>query len=149
MGTKLDVGARRERIPRREPGSDLVDRRHHEDRSHRTPESRVRDGLNEFGGYFAVALSALARGFIAARYGLRPQPFYLGIAFVAIGLVLSVVAVRETAPHVAAESRSHGMASGAAGPTQREIFRRTSLTDSDLSSDSQAGLVNNLNDGME
>lgn len=106
-------------------------------------------GLNEFGGYLAVALSALASGFIAARYGLRPQPFYLGISFVAIGLVLSVVAVRETAPHVAAESRSHGVASGAAGPTQREIFRRTSLTDSDLSSVSQAGLVNNLNDGME
>jgi len=106
-------------------------------------------GLNEFGGYLAVALSALARGFIAARYGLRPQPFHLGIAFVTIGLVLSVVAVRETAPHVAAESRSHGMASGAAGPTQREIFRRTSLTDRDLSSVSKAGLVNNLNDGME
>ncbi len=65
-------------------------------------------GLNEFAGYFAVALSALASGFIAARYGLRPQPFYLGVAFVAIGLVLSVVAVRETAPHVAAESR-HGI----------------------------------------
>lgn len=105
-------------------------------------------GLNEFAGYFAVALSALASGYVAARYGLRPQPFYLGVAFVAIGLVLSVFAVRETASHVAAESRSHGTASGGAGPTQREIFRRTSLTDHDLSSVSQAGLVNNLNDGM-
>jgi MFS family permease len=65
-------------------------------------------GLNEFAGYFAVAGSALATGFIAARYGLRPEPFYLGVAFVAIGLFLSVVLVKETHYHVAAESKLHG-----------------------------------------
>ena len=62
-------------------------------------------GLNEFAGYFAVALSALATGYVAARYGLRPEPFYLGVAFVAIGLLLSAWLVRETRHHVAAESR--------------------------------------------
>ena len=58
-------------------------------------------GLNEFAGYFAVAGSALATGFVAARYGLRPEPFYLGVVFVAIGLLLSALAVRETKHHVA------------------------------------------------
>ena len=105
-------------------------------------------GLNEFAGYFAVAGSALATGFIAARYGLRPEPFYLGIGFVAVGLFLSAVLVRETKHHVAAESRLHGELSQEAMPTQREIFWRTTLTDRNLSSVSQAGLVNNLNDGM-
>jgi MFS family permease len=102
-------------------------------------------GLNEFAGYFAVAWSALATGFVAANYGLRPQPFYLGVAFVAAGLTLSALVVRETKHHVAAESSAlppEGM------PSQREIFWRTSLRDRDLSSISQAGLVNNLNDGM-
>lgn len=105
-------------------------------------------GLNEFAGYFAVAASALATGYIAARYGLRPEPFYLGVAFVAIGLLLSVFLVRETHHHVAAESLLHGRLPASGGPTQREIFWRTSLTDRNLSSVSQAGLVNNLNDGM-
>jgi MFS family permease len=102
-------------------------------------------GLNEFAGYFAVAGSALATGFVAARYGLRPQPFYLGVAFVAFGLGLSALAVRETKHHVAAESMLHGQQ---AALTQREIFWRTSVLDRNLSSASQAGLVNNLNDGM-
>ena len=79
-------------------------------------------GLNEFAGYFAVAGSALATGFIAARYGLRPEPFYLGIGFVAVGLFLSAVLVRETKHHVAAESRLHGELSPEATATQREIF---------------------------
>ena len=105
-------------------------------------------GLNEFAGYSAVAISAIATGFIAARYGLRPEPFYLGVAFVAIGLLLSVVAVRETTPHVTAEVTRHGALPAAATPSQREIFWRTSFLDKDLSSVSQAGLVNNLNDGM-
>lgn len=65
-------------------------------------------GLNEFAGYFAVAGVALATGWIAARYGLRPEPFYLGVGFVAIGLGLSVLCVRETHHHVAHESRLHG-----------------------------------------
>jgi MFS family permease len=105
-------------------------------------------GLNEFAGYFAVAGSALATGWIAARYGLRPEPFYLGIGFVAVGLGLSVLAVRETKHHVAQESQLHGQAPEQGHPTQREVFWRTTLRDPNLSSVSQAGLVNNLNDGM-
>jgi len=105
-------------------------------------------GLNEFAGYFAVAASALATGFIAAHYGLRPEPFYLGVGFVAAGLFLSTMLVRETRHHVAAESRLHGDLPAGGMPTQREIFWRTTLTDRNLSSVSQAGLVNNLNDGM-
>ena len=105
-------------------------------------------GLNEFAGYFAVAGSALATGFIAARYGLRPEPFYLGVGFVAIGLLLSVFAVRETAHHVAAESALQAAIEPADQPSQSEIFWRTSLRDRNLSSISQAGLVNNLNDGL-
>jgi MFS family permease len=104
-------------------------------------------GLNEFAGYFAVAGSALATGFIAAHYGLRPAPFYLGVGFVGIGLLLSVLAVRETQHHVAAESKLHGEPSDGT-PTQREVFWRTTWLDKNLSSVSQAGLVNNLNDGM-
>jgi MFS family permease len=105
-------------------------------------------GLNEFAGYVAVAASALATGWIAARYGLRPEPFYLGVVFVAAGLALSVLAVRETKHHVAEESRLQGTAAGADTPTPREVFWRTSLLDRNLSSVCQAGLVNNLNDGM-
>jgi predicted MFS family arabinose efflux permease len=105
-------------------------------------------GLNEFAGYFAVAGSALATGLVAAHYGLRPEPFYLGVAFVALGLLLSVVVVRETKHHVAAESTLHGELPPGGLPTQREVFWRTSLLDKNLSSISQAGLVNNLNDGM-
>jgi MFS family permease len=105
-------------------------------------------GLNEFAGYFAVAGSALATGWIAATYGLRPEPFYLGVAFVAIGLVLSVFAVRETKHHVSLESQLAGALPPEGVPSQREVFWRTTLLDRNLSSVTQAGLVNNLNDGM-
>jgi MFS family permease len=105
-------------------------------------------GLNEFAGYFAVAGSALATGLIAERYGLRPQPFYLGVVFVALGLVLSALAVRETQQHVAAESKLQGELPPDGVPSPREVFWRTTLLDRNLSSVSQAGLVNNLNDGM-
>ncbi|MDO8314797.1 MAG: MFS transporter [Rugosibacter sp.] len=106
-------------------------------------------GLNEFSGYFAVAGSALATGWMAARYGLRPEPFYLGVIYVIAGLLLSLFAVRETRHHVAHELRVHHPATNDEKKlTQGEIFRRTSLTDRNLSSVSQAGLVNNLNDGM-
>ncbi len=105
-------------------------------------------GLNEFAGYFAVAGSALATGIVAARYGLRPEPFYLGVAYVVFGLLLSVLVVRETRQHVAAESKLHGALPPEAMPTQREVFWQTSLRDKNLSSVSQAGLINNLNDGM-
>jgi MFS family permease len=104
-------------------------------------------GLNEFAGYLAVAGSALATGWIAARYGLRPQPFYLGVGYVAAGGLLSWLAVRETRHHVHHEARLQPQAVSG-GPSQAEIFRQTSLTDPNLSSVSQAGLVNNLNDGM-
>ena len=104
-------------------------------------------GLNEFAGYFAVALSALATGFIAAEVGLRPQPFYLGAGFVLLGTLLSVFAVRETLHHVAHESKLAGTAAHDT-VSQSEVITRTSFTDPDLSSVSQAGMVNNLNDGM-
>jgi len=101
-------------------------------------------GLNEFAGYVAVAGAALGTGWIAARYGLRPEPFYLGVALAAIGLALSLFLVRETSGHAALES--------ALTPHQErtasEIFWKTTLRDPNLSSVSQAGLVNNLNDGM-
>lgn len=104
-------------------------------------------GINEFAGYFALAGSALASGWIAAHVGLRPEPFYLGIVFVVCGLTLSAFAVRETKHHVAMESRDHGEPT-APYLTQKEVFLRTTLTDKNLSSVTQAGLVNNLNDGM-
>jgi len=103
-------------------------------------------GLNEFAGYLAVAGSALLTGWIAARTHLRPEPFMLGIGFAAAGLVLSVFLVRETRHHVGLESRLAG--DGDEVPSPREVFWRTTLTDRELSSVTQAGLVNNLNDGM-
>jgi MFS family permease len=103
-------------------------------------------GLNEFAGYVAVAGSAWATAWIAAAYGLRPEPFYLGIAFVVLGLALSALAVRETHHHAAHESAMSQSVERL--PSQREVFWRTTLTDRNLSSVSQAGLVNNLNDGV-
>ena len=103
-------------------------------------------GLNEFAGYFAVAGSALATGWIAAHVGLRPEPFYVGIIFVALGLGLSVFAVRETRHHVAHEAAQHAVPAATLSP--REVFWRTTWRDRNLASVSQAGLVNNLNDGM-
>ena len=105
-------------------------------------------GVNEFAGYVAVAASALATGWLAARYGVRPEPFYLGVVFVIVGLALSVMLVRETRHHVVLESALLTRQPREAMPTPREIFWRTSWTDRTLSSVSQAGLVNNLNDGM-
>jgi MFS family permease len=105
-------------------------------------------GLNEFAGYLAVAASALATGYIAARYGLRPAPFYLGVGFVAVGLALSVFLVRETRSHAEHEANTAPLDATPERLSQREIFLRTSLTERNLSSVSQAGLVNNLNDGM-
>jgi MFS family permease len=101
-------------------------------------------GLNEFAGYIAVAGSALATGYIASRYALRPEPFYLGIAYVAIGGLLSLLFVRETHGHAKGEASK----TAAAALTPAEVFKRTTLTDRELSSVTQAGLVNNLNDGM-
>jgi MFS family permease len=101
-------------------------------------------GLNESAGYAAVALSAFATGWIASRYGLTPQPFYLGVGFVAFGLALSALAVRETSGHAVHEARARA----AAPRSQREVFWQTTIADRNLASVSQVGLVNNLNDGM-
>lgn len=105
-------------------------------------------GINEFAGYFAVALAALATGWVAAQYGLRPQPFYLGVVFVIAGLLLSALLVRETHHHAKHEAAHHPIGESVAKPSQKEIFLQTSWRDPNLSSISQAGLVNNLNDGM-
>jgi MFS family permease len=102
-------------------------------------------GLNEAAGYGAVALTALATGFIAAEAGLRPGPFLLGLAYAGLGLGLSVLLVRDTRGHVELE---HGLRAHTETPPWREVFRRTTLRDRNLAAASQAGLVNNLNDGM-
>jgi MFS family permease len=103
-------------------------------------------GLNEFAGYGALAGAALLTGWIAARQGLRPDPFYPGVVFMAIGLALSILFVRETRGHVTLESTLHNAPS--VPMSARDVFWKTTLTDPNLSSVSQAGLVNNLNDGM-
>jgi MFS family permease len=103
-------------------------------------------GLNEAAGYIALSLTALATGYIAATYGLRPEPFYLGIAFAGLGLGLSTLAVRETRGHVDHEAAvtNHPVPT----MTMGEVFKETTLRSPSLSAVSQAGLVNNLNDGM-
>ena len=104
-------------------------------------------GLNEAAGYLGVAGTAMATGYLAEVYGLRPAPFLLGAAFIALGLGLSVLLVRETRDHPRHEP------GGAEAPdrksrSDREVFVLTSFRDRSLSSISQAGLVNNLNDGL-
>jgi len=112
------------------------------------PKSRgLAVGLNEFAGYLSVGVTAFLTGYIAQRYGLRPEPFYLGIGYAVLGLVLSVWLVRDTRAHVALEVGSHGVPAGER-LTFWQIFRRTSFGDRNLFAASQAGLVNNLNDGM-
>jgi len=101
-------------------------------------------GLNEFAGYVALAGAALATGYIGARWGLRPEPFYLGVLFVLCGLALSVLFVRETRSHVRLESALHRDPK----ELKHSVFWQTTVADKNLSSVSQAGLVNNLNDGM-
>jgi MFS family permease len=106
-------------------------------------------GLNEAAGYLAVAGAALASGYLAATYGLRPEPFYLGVVFAVAGLVLSLLFVQESHGHARHEAALHaGTASSSAAPSFGEIFRLTSWQDRRLFAVSQAGLVNNLNDGM-
>jgi MFS family permease len=103
-------------------------------------------GLNEFAGYLAVGLTALATGYLASVYGLRPEPFYLGIGYAMLGLLISVFLVRDTTEHVRLEMEQHP--SESAPLSFREVFTRTSIKDRHLFACSQAGLVNNLNDGM-
>jgi MFS family permease len=102
-------------------------------------------GLNESAGYLAVALTALLTGAIAADAGLRPEPFLVGVAYAALGLGASTLAVRETRGHARHEASTHAETSDL---TDRQVFVRTSLREPALSSASQAGLVNNLNDGL-
>ncbi|MGH3369229.1 MAG: MFS transporter [Nocardioidaceae bacterium] len=111
-------------------------------------------GLNESAGYGAVALTALVTGYLAESYGLRPAPFLLGIAFAALGVGLSALAVRETRGHARLEAAGHVARSDGRHDhlhdqlSSREVFTQTSFRDPALSSASQAGLVNNLNDGL-
>ena len=99
-------------------------------------------GINESAGYIAVGIVAFLTGWIAAEYGLRPYPFYLGIVFVIAGLMISILMIRDTLHHVNIESRESTTSK------QTNIFLETSWTNPNLGSISQAGLVNNLNDGM-
>src|SRR5918995_5362024 len=103
-------------------------------------------GLNEFAGYLAVGLTALATGYLASRYGLRPEPFYLGVGYALLGLLISALLVRDTGEHVRLEMASHAPEPGTL--SFREVFALTSFRDRNLFACSQAGLVNNLNDGM-
>ena len=111
------------------------------------PKSRgLAVGLNEFAGYLAVGVTAFLTGYIAASaHVLRPDPFYLGIGYAVIGFGLSVFAVRDTTEHVRLEASKHPRVA----PVRFwEVFRRTSFRDRNLLATCQAGLVNNLNDGM-
>ena len=112
------------------------------------PRSRgLAVGLNEFAGYGAVGLTAFLTGWIAARYGLRPSPFYIGVVYAVLGLALSVLVVRDTGDHVRHEVNTHGHGAAEALGFW-EVFRRTSFGDQRLFAACQAGLVNNLKDGM-
>ncbi len=99
-------------------------------------------GLNEFAGYIAVALVAFLTGWIASEYGIRPYPFYIGIILVFLGLVGSIFFIRDTKHHVAKESLDSVI------PRLKNIFRDTTWKNKNLGSVTQAGLINNLNDGM-
>lgn len=118
------------------------------------PERRgLAMGLNEASGYLAVAGAAYLTGEIAARFGLSPAPFYLGIALAAAGLVLSALLVRETTGHARLEAGGRDEAAGVPGRDDAPggtagAFARASWGDPTLLACSQAGLVNNLNDGL-
>lgn len=99
-------------------------------------------GLNESAGYLAVGIVAFLTGWIAAEYGVRPYPFYLGIGFSVIGLLLSWLFVRDTAGHVKVET------SNSTHEEHKDVFWTTSWKDNNLGSITQAGFVNNLNDGL-
>lgn len=104
-------------------------------------------GLNESAGYGAVAIAALASAYLAGSYGLRGALFVLGVLFAGSGLLLSLLLVRDTAPHARAEAFARGGKS-TGGLRFGKAFTRTSFSDPTLAACSQAGLVNNLNDGV-
>lgn len=99
-------------------------------------------GLNEFAGYIAVAAVAFLTGWIASNYGIRPYPFYIGIVFVFLGLLGSIFFIKDTKHHVAKESINNTI------PLLKNIFWDTTWKNKNLGSVTQAGLINNLNDGM-
>jgi MFS family permease len=99
-------------------------------------------GMNESVGYLAVGLVAFITGWMAMEYGLRPYPFYLGIGFALFGLISSILFVKDTVHHVHLETRDSKI------PKMKNVFRDTTWKDRNLGSITQAGLVNNLNDGM-
>lgn len=99
-------------------------------------------GLNEFSGYIAVALMAFLTGYIATEYGLRPYPFYLGIVLMVLGLLTSILLIKDTRAHVKKEEGTSTIA------PLKNIFWDTTWKDNTLGSVTQAGLINNLNDGM-
>jgi MFS family permease len=99
-------------------------------------------GLNEFAGYIALALVAFLTGRIASNYGLRPYPFYIGIVLSLLGLLGSWLLVKDTKHHITVETTTSKI------PKLKNIFWETTLRNKNLSSVTQAGLVNNLNDGM-
>lgn len=99
-------------------------------------------GLNEFAGYFAVAAIAFLTGWIASEYGLRPYPFYLGIALMVLGLLFSIFLIEDTRHHVAKEEDKSEIT------RLKHIFWDTTWKEKNLGSVTQAGLINNLNDGM-
>jgi MFS family permease len=111
------------------------------------PKSRgLAVGLNEFAGYLAVGVTAFLTGYLASRYGLRPAPIWLGVGYAVLGTALSVLVVRDTRAHVHYETRHHAGESASIG--FRQVFALTSFRDRNLLAASQAGLFNNLNDGM-
>ncbi len=99
-------------------------------------------GLNESAGYLALGLVAFLTGWIASEYGLRPYPFYMGVGFALVGLLSSYFLVRDTAPHVKLETKVSSI------PPLKRVFLETTWTNRNLGAITQAGLVNNLNDGM-
>jgi len=115
------------------------------------PERRgLAMGLNEAAGYGAVAVTAYLTGLVAARYGLRPEPFYLGLAYAGLGLGASVLFVRETHAHARQEAADRRPGSSGVGDTLSlgQVAALTSFRERALSAASQAGMVNNLNDGL-
>jgi MFS family permease len=111
------------------------------------PKSRgLAVGLNEFAGYLAVGVTAFLTGYLASRYGLRPVPIYLGAGYAILGAILSIMLVRDTRDHVRLEASAHSKQS--APISFGEVFTLTSFRDRNMFAASQAGLVNNLNDGM-
>lgn len=99
-------------------------------------------GLNEFAGYLALALVAFFTGYIAHKYGLRPYPFYIGIGLVLLGLLCSVFLVKDTRQHLILEAQGQHL------PPLKNVFWANTWQHKNLSAITQAGLVNNLNDGM-